>query len=122
MGGCRFFEIDRCSADRNAPSSDERIRITIDTSGCQSTSAECSGISLAQTQPYGSLVISHAALNGYSRRGLVLLRRLGAPKQEMGALAGLPRYSGSVISLCELSRSRISALEQLGEDQGGARG
>lgn len=33
-----------------------------------------------------------------------------------------PRYSGSIISFRQVSRSRISALEQLGEHQGGAGG
>ena len=40
----------------------------------------------------------------------------------ISTLARLTGYSGAVISHRQVSRSRISALEQLGEHQGGAGG
>ena len=44
--------------------------------------------------------------------------RLGTADQIVGPLAGLPGYSGSVISLCQASRSCISALEPGCEHEG----
>ena len=51
-----------------------------------------------------------------------LPRNARAGDQIILTLARLPRYSCPFISFRQLSRSRTSALEQLGEHQGGAGG
>ncbi|RMM03290.1 hypothetical protein ALQ86_200225 [Pseudomonas amygdali pv. eriobotryae] len=63
----------------------------------------------------------HISLNQL-RRGHFVVPLLRGNQGFVGSFASQPGYSGLVISLCQLSRSRVSPAEQFGEHHGGAGG